>query len=164
MAITFNFELDKKKNSRGHYAIFIRITENRKHRKIKTSIELESLSHWQKKGQRISKKEPNYISWNNTLDKEMEKVKQTYRELKDEGKASTASTIINAVKKEDKTFNFISYAEEYAERTLSAGSYRTYTKYITFINKLKLYINRITPEEVTKLPKKKDEFKTIAVR
>ncbi len=160
MAITFNFELDKKKNSRGHYAIFIRITENRKHRKIKTSIELESLSHWQKKGQRISKKEPNYISWNNTLDKEMEKVKQTYRELKDEGKASTASTIINAVKKEDKTFNFISYAEEYAERTLSAGSYRTYTKYITFINKLKLYINRITPEEVTKLPKKKDEFKT----
>lgn len=29
----------------------------------------------------------------------MEKVKQTYRELKDEGKASTASTIINAIKK-----------------------------------------------------------------
>lgn len=105
MAITFNFEIDKKKNSKGHYAIFIRITENRKHKKIKTTIELESLSHWQKKGQRISKKEPNYISWNNTLDKEMEKVKQTYRELKDEGKASTASTIINAIKKEDKTFN-----------------------------------------------------------
>lgn len=99
MAITFNFEIDKKKNSKGHYAIFIRITENRKHKKIKTTIELESLSHWQKKGQRISKKEPNYISWNNTLDKEMEKVKQTYRELKDEGKASTASTIINAIKK-----------------------------------------------------------------
>lgn len=159
MAITFNFELDKKKNSRGHYAIFIRITENRKHRKIKTSIELESLTHWQKKGQRISIKEPNCVKWNDTLDKEMEKVKQTYRELKDEGKASTATTIINAVKKEDKTFNFISYAEEYAERTLSAGSYRTYTKYITFINKLKLYINRVTPEEVAKLPRKKEELK-----
>lgn len=159
MAITFNFELDKKKNSRGHYAIFIRITENRKHRKIKTSIELESLAHWQKKGQRISIKEPNCVKWNDTLDKEMEKVKQTYRELKDEGKASTATTIINAVKKEDKTFNFISYAEEYAERTLSAGSYRTYTKYITFINKLKLYINRVTPEEVAKLPRKKEELK-----
>lgn len=159
MAITFNFELDKKKNSRGHYAIFIRITENRKHRKIKTSIELESLAHWQKKGQRISPKEPNCSKWNDILDKEMEKVKQTYRELKDEGKASTATTIINAVKKEDKTFNFISYAEEYSERTLSAGSYRTYTKYITFINKLKLYVNRISPEEVAKLPKKKEELK-----
>lgn len=89
----------------------------------------------------------------------MEKVKQTYRELKDEGKASTATTIINAVKKEDKTFNFISYAEEYSERTLSAGSYRTYTKYITFINKLKLYVNRVSPEEVAKLPKKKEELK-----
>lgn len=159
MAITFNFEVDKKKNSRGHYAIFIRITENRKHRKIKTSIELDSLSHWQKKGQRISKKEPNYISWNNSLDKEMEKVKQTYRELKDEGKVSTASTIINAVKKEDKTFNFISYAEEFAERTLSAGNYRTSTKYITFINKLKLYVNKVSAEEVANLPKKKEELK-----
>lgn len=159
MAITFNFEVDKKKNSRGHYAIFIRITENRKHRKIKTSIELESLSHWQKKGQRVSPKEKNSIKWNDTLDKEMEKVKQTYRELKDEGKASTASTIINAVKKEDKTFNFISYAEEFAERTLSAGNYRTSTKYITFINKLKLYVNKVSAEEVANLPKKKEELK-----
>lgn len=159
MAITFNFEVDKKKNSRGHYAIFIRITENRKHRKIKTSIELESLSHWQKKGQRVSPKEKNSIKWNDTLDKEMEKVKQTYRELKDEGKASTASTIINAVKKEDKTFNFISYAEEFAERTLSAGNYRTSTKYITFINKLKLYVNKVSAEEVVNLPKKKEELK-----
>ena len=34
---------------------------------------------------------------------------------------------------EANSFSFISYAEEYAQRTYEAGEYRTYTKYITLL-------------------------------
>ena len=49
-------------------------------------------------------------------------------------------------------FPFISYAEEYAQRTYEAGEYRTYTKYITLLNKLKFFINGITPTAIPLIP------------
>ena len=42
---------------------------------------------------------------------------------------------------------------------MESGDYRTYTKYITFLNKIKLYINGVKPKNVLAIPRNKmDEY------
>lgn len=151
MAITFNLEINKKKSRKGTYAIFLRITENRKHRKVKTGIELEKLSHWLK-SQKISSAEPNYETWNNELKRQKEEADKKYRDLKIEHRATSAK-VLTAIKQEEKTFSFIKFVDSYATRTYEAGDYRTYTKYITFLNKLKLCVNDVKPKTIKELPR-----------
>lgn len=147
MAVTFNFEINKRPNKKGRYKIFIRITENRKHRKIATSIELLDINHWQSKRQRISSKEPLAEKWNSILDEEMENIKNKYRGLKKEGRGH-ANSIVDASKQEEMVFSFIEYAENYAKDTMESGSSFTAEKYITFINKLKFFLNGVSAQKV----------------
>ena len=147
MAVTFNFELNKKPSKQGRYKIYIRITQDRKHRKIPTTIELFDKEHWQTKRQRISSKEPLAEKWNSILDEEMEKIKSTYRDLKKEGRGN-ANSVVNASKQEDMVFSFIEYAENYAKDTMESGNSSTAEKYITFINKLKFFINGVSAQKV----------------
>jgi|AGTN01.1.fsa_nt_gi Site-specific recombinase XerD len=149
MSVTFNFELSTKANRKGNYPIYLRITQQRKPKRIKTSIELNRLSDWNKKTQEIRKSEPNFKVWNDALSRELEKAKSTYRELRDQGKASSEN-IIYEIKEEEKNFSFISFADEYAKRVLQSGEYNTYKKYQTFLIKLKFFINGRRPEEIIK--------------
>ena len=150
MAVTFNFELNKKPSKQGRYKIYIRITQDRKHRKIPTTIELFDKEHWQTKRQRISSKEPLAEKWNSILDEEMEKIKSTYRDLKKEGRGN-ANSVVNASKQEDMVFSFIEYAENYAKDTMESGNSSTAEKYITFINKLKFFINGVSAQKVVEV-------------
>ena len=143
MAVTFNFELNKRPSKQGRYKIYIRITQDRKHRKIPTTIELFDKEHWQSKRQRISSKEPLAEKWNSILDEEMEKIKSTYRELKKEGRGCVNS-VVDASKQEDMVFSFIKFAENYAKETMETGRSSTAEKYITFINKLKFFLNDVS--------------------
>lgn len=81
--------------------------------------------------------------------------------LEERGKGITSQSVANTIKAGKRVFSFIEFAETFAARTLEAGDYRTYTKYITFLNKLKFFINGIKPEEVPSIPqngKKLKEF------
>ena len=85
MATSFNFELDNKPSRDGRYRVLLRITQNRKHKRIKTSISLNRKSDWNKIRKEVRQSEPNYKIWNDMLKKEMEKAKLQYLELKDYG-------------------------------------------------------------------------------
>ena len=50
--ITFNFEANEE-NKRGNFPIYLRITENRKHRRYRTSIELSRKIDWNRLAQEI---------------------------------------------------------------------------------------------------------------
>ena len=67
--ITFNLELASKTNKAGKYPIYLRITQNRKLMRLKTSIELERKSDWNPKKKEIRPSEPNAAKWNAILAK-----------------------------------------------------------------------------------------------
>lgn len=138
MATTFNFELNSTANKVGKYAIMLRITQNRKHKRLKTSIELNRKSDWNPKAQKIRSSEPNYVKWNDVLEKELENAKSKYRELKEEGLA-TADKIKHEITSSEKTASFLAYARQRTEKIYNAGSIRNWKKYNGFCNKLETY-------------------------
>uniref|UniRef100_UPI0030794DE9 hypothetical protein n=1 Tax=Phocaeicola coprophilus TaxID=387090 RepID=UPI0030794DE9 len=46
---TYNFELNNRPTKKGTYVVMLRITENKKHKRIKTSVELKSPKYWNQK-------------------------------------------------------------------------------------------------------------------
>ena len=84
MNTSFNFELSQRPNRKGKYPVYLRITQNRKSKRIKTSIELNKASDWNKKSHEVRKSEPNAKVWNDVLSKELEKANSSYRKLRDE--------------------------------------------------------------------------------
>jgi transposase len=157
---TYRFELNDKPSRNGKYAIFLRVTVNGVRKKLKTNLEVSRKSDWNPtpKGDNwIRPSEPNSKIWNVVLSKTIEKAKETYQALANEGQV-TSGKIVSGMNMEAETFSFIFYAEEYAKCTYEAGEYRTYTKYITLLNKLKFFINGIKPDKILSIPRSGKEL------
>lgn len=150
---TYNFELNNKPDKKGLYSVFLRITENQKHKRIKTKVELESPKHWNRKAQEVRKSDPNFKMYNEALKEAKEKAIKAEQELEASKKGVTSQSIASKMKAGKRVFSFIDFAEDFANRTLEAGDYRTYTKYITFLNKLKYYINGVKPNDIPSIPR-----------
>lgn len=159
---TYRFELNDKPSRNGKYAVFLRVTVNGKRKKLKTPVEVNRRSDWNPtpKGDNwIRPSEPNSKVWNQTLSKTIKKAKETYEELASNG-IVTSEKVISRINAESNAFSFIAYAEEYAKSVYESGEYRTYTKYITLLNKLKFFINGIKPENILTIPRNGKELET----
>ena len=150
---TYNFELNCRPSQRGTYVVLFRITENKKHKRIKTSVELQSPNDWNPKKQEVRKSDPNFKVLNQTLKRIREQAEEAVQTLEEEGKGITSQNVAATMQAGKKVFSFITFAEGFAQKTLEAGDYRTYTKYITFLNKLKFFINNISPESISSIPR-----------
>lgn len=158
---TYNFELNNRPTKKGTYVVMLRITENKKHKRIKTSVELKSVKYWNPKAQEVRKSEPDFKIMNEKLKDLKSKLEEAEHKLEEQGAGITSTKVVKTYKAKRKVFSFMDYASEFSERTFEAGDYRTYTKYITFLNKLRLFINGIKPEEIPSIPrngKKLDEY------
>lgn len=158
---TYNFELNNRPTKRGTYVVMLRITENKKHKRIKTSVELKSPKYWNQKAQEVRKSEPDFKVMNKNLEDLKSRMTEAEHKLEEQGTGITSIKVVKTYKAKRKAFSFLDYASEFSERTFEAGDYRTYTKYITFLNKLRLFINGIKPEEILSIPrngKKLDEY------
>lgn len=142
MNTTFRLELNNKPNKAGKYSIFIRITQNKKLTRIKTSFEAKSQRDWNKIKGEFRTSEPNYKSWNEGLLKELEKVKNTYRSLESANESTLAQNIKQkATNTEDRSQqSFVLFAEEEVANIYTLGRIRDWKKHNGFINKLKAYI------------------------
>lgn len=135
MAVTFNFELNNKPSKNKTYAILLRITQNQKHKRIKTPIAVSKKSDFNKdakQGNWIRQREPNYAVWNETLAQELEKARKTYQELKEDGLATTEKIAIEMTAGE-RTFSFLQYAKQRTKEIYDAGNYRNWKKYNGFV-------------------------------
>lgn len=150
---TYNFELNNRPNKRGNFSVMLRITENKKHKRIKTSVELKSAKYWNPASQEVRKTEPNFKVYNETLKRMLESAKRAEQTLEDNQKGITSQSVVNTMRAEKGMFSFISFAEDFSNRTKEAGDYRTYTKYITFLNKLKLFVNGVKVSDIPSIPK-----------
>jgi len=138
MATTFTLELGNKPNRAGKFSVFIRITQNRKLKRLKTSIEVKRQSDFNPKAKQdnwIRQSEPNNKKWNDILSSEIEKAKQIYRDLKTDGLA-TPGMIALTIKDEGNTSSFLQYAKERTRQIYNEGGIRNWKKYNGFCNKL----------------------------
>ena len=139
MAVTFNYEVNKKPNKRGKFSIFLRITQNQKHKKVKKSFELSRLSDWNGKTQRYRASEPNAAIWNPQLDEELEKVKRIYRSLEDNGSGSSTA-VVRKIRGLDPVLPLLAYSRKIHQQLLQEGRLGSWQKYGTFINKMEGYL------------------------
>ncbi|MEI8203370.1 MAG: site-specific integrase [Bacteroidota bacterium] len=142
MATTFNLELNNKPSRKNTYNILLRITQDRKHKRIKSTIELRSPKDYNPKakyGNWIRTSEPNHKVWNAVLAAEIEEAKSTYRDLKEKGLA-TSELIKSTMKDMEISASFLQYAKDRTKDILNEGGHRNYKKYNGFCNKLEGFL------------------------
>ena len=139
MAISFNYELNNKPNKLGKYQIFLRITEGRKMKRVKSSIQLARAADWNKEKQKVRASEKNAAVWNSTLEAELEEAKQLYRSMQAEGSATSSQLQKKLSRKEDKPY-LLAYSNKVRQDLFNAGKLGTWKKYGSFVLKLEAYL------------------------
>jgi len=138
---TFTFEIKNRPNRAGKFPIYLRITQNRKHKRIKTTIELNRMNDFNPKAKQdnwIKKQEPNHKKWNDILAKELERGKDAFRKLEEEGMATSA--ISSIIAEQGKPSSFLDYARERTNENFSEGGIRIWRIYNGFCNKLEAFL------------------------
>lgn len=138
MIITFNLELSNTKGSNNEHGIFIRCTQNRKHRRINTGISIPTKS-WDKTYHKIKRNHPLYTEYNKVLDNKLKQLIDNYATLIGKGEPVTLDALIYEINI-DTTINFF----EFATRTKmtqvkSTNKLGTFRRYESVLNKFKLY-------------------------
>ena len=149
MATTFNLELNNKANKQGQYVVFIRVTQNRKIKRVRTTIALRRLADWNKDKKCVRASEPNAKAWNAQLERELEAARQVFRDLNAEGLATTRN-IVSRIKDEGAKPTLLAYTEQVREQMLAGGQIGSWKKYGTFVNLLADYLtNKGKVEDIT---------------
>jgi integrase len=123
--ITINLELQKKPNG---YPVNLRITEDGKHKRFKSTVELKRKEDWDPKHQRIKPSEQKWQSWQKVLDDLKEKALTIQRELEQAGMAS-ADKIIEELRYGAHSESFLVYAEQKVADCRAAGRLSSMNKY-----------------------------------
>ena len=145
MKATFHLEIQKKPLESGIYPVYIRITQNRKLRRIKTSIALRHFKDWNPKGEKnlnwVRTSEPHHKAWNEQLAKELEEAKNTHREKGD----TSIDSLKAAIDSQESRMIFYTIIEgkesfaqnkvEEAKPTESLGTYKHYRSTLVMLGK-----------------------------
>jgi integrase len=147
---TFTFEISSRPKRAGKFPIYLRITQNRKHKRIKTTIELNRKNDFNPKAKQdnwIKKQEPNHKKWNDLLAKELERGKDAFRKLEEEGLATSA--IASIIADQGKPLSFLDYARERTKDIFNEGGIRNWKKYNGFCNKLDDFLKEKKAKDLT---------------
>lgn len=148
MATTFTLEIKKVPTSQGKFPVFIRITKERKHKRIRTSVAISRLADWNPKGAKnqnwIRTSEKNAEVLNEALAKELEEATALYR---DDKKASIDSLVLK-IKNKGTSDSFLEYAKAEAEELAELG--RSNAKhYMTFCNKFEAFLESVGRKDIS---------------
>ena len=121
MATTINLELKKAPTSVGTYPIYIRITKDKKHKRIVTSVALQKIAHWNPKGAKnnnwVRSGERDAAKLNDTLAKELAAVREIYRE----DRQASVEALAKKVKNQATSTSFLAYAIAATEEKAAQG-------------------------------------------
>ena len=140
---TFRFEVNKNRPTRNKtFVVWLRITINGKRKLLKTPIELKSVKDFNSKarqGNWIRTSEIRSAKWNDELAGILEKAKETYKDLKELGTASSEN-ISNTMRSGEISPSFLAYAKQRTSDILNEGGHRNFKKYNGFCNKLEGFL------------------------
>lgn len=141
---TFRFEINKNRPTRNKtFIVWLRITTNGKRKLLKTPIELKTVKDFNskaKQGNWIRTSEIKSAKWNDELAGILELAKDTYKDLKESGTA-TSENISNTMRSGEISPSFLAYAKQRTSDILNEGGHRNFKKYNGFCNKLESYLN-----------------------
>jgi len=140
---TFRFEVNKNRPTRNKtFVVWLRVTTNGKRKLLKTPIELKNVKDFNPKARQnnwIRTSEIKSAKWNDELSDILEKAKETYRDLKELGTASSEN-ITNTMKAGEISPSFLAYAKQRTSEILNEGGHRNFKKYNGFCNKLEGFL------------------------
>ena len=148
---TFAFVLNSRPNRFGRYAIYLRITKDRKFKTIKTPVEINP-KYWRENGGKnetwVSESDPEHKSKNDILKNDLTKVKAIYQELR-KTSTDTIENIIAAFRTGAGSATFFKIEEEgmtgfaakRAQQIHDEGGIRNWKIYVTFLNKLACFLD-----------------------
>lgn len=137
--MTFTFELGNKQNAAGKYCVYLRITQNRKLKRIKTTVTLDKKSDWNAKKKEVRSSAPNADVLNERLKRELDSILATYQDCKEDGVATT-DRIVEILESAEQPKSFLAYAKTRTQEIYDAGGIRNWKKYLGFCNKLEAFL------------------------
>ena len=137
--ITYHYELKPTPNGQGRFPIYLRLTENRKHTLIKTSVALAKVKDWNKDAEQVRKSEPFAEVWNNALAQYLERAKAIERKLTDEDGTPTIGQVANKLKDKEHKATLLAFAKECMQAKDNLG---TQDRWGQSINKLQAYLTK----------------------
>ena len=135
---TFRFEVNNKPTKNKTYNVLLCITTDGKRKRLKTSVEVKRRSDFNNKAKQdnwIRPSEPNHKVWNVALAAELEKAKQTYRDLRETGLA-TSEKIASEIMAGGRTSSVLHYAKKRTQEKIDSGGFRNWKKKKRVINKI----------------------------
>lgn len=105
MATSFHLFLKNRKKQNGEYPIYLRITNNRKHKYVSTGVSIEK-KHWNPNSEEIRRNHDNYKTLNNTLRQKVKEAERIHSELTQRGN-ETAKAIRDRIKNTQKADFFV---------------------------------------------------------
>jgi integrase len=140
MNTSFNLELRLPKQD-GTCPIYLRITQNKKKKRISTNISVKSEDFNKKAdfGKWIRRSNPKHQTLNSDLEKEIQKAKDALKKVQEMKKSPTASNIVSEIRTTS-SYSFIKYFEQKLMdfETTKSISYHKHLK--SKLNNLKEYI------------------------
>ena len=135
MATTFGFQLATSPNKKGFYPVVLRITQNRKQKKVRTDLEVKK-ENWNQgaKNYQHFRKSIDAKKKNDELKNIIRKYEATLGELKEEGNAASSKIIEEATRGEISP-SFMKYAKDRTKELLDTGNIRNYKRYNGLCNK-----------------------------
>lgn len=143
MAMTFGFQLATQPNKKGLYPVVLRITQDRKQKKVRTTFEVKK-SDWNQNAnyyKHFRQSYPDYAKANAELKKLIERYEEKNRELAKKGE-SNAEIITLGIKEDEKSTSFLTYAKERTQDIYDTGGIRNWKKYNGFCNKLEKFLKK----------------------
>lgn len=140
---TFGFELAPRPNRFGFYPIVLRITRDRKKKRVNTGLEVKK-ADWNQKAKNYKHFRSSYHNAevsNDMLKDILTKYNGAYTELKKEGIVSSEN-IIEKVSTGEISESFLQYAKNRTQEIYDAGGIRNWKKYNGFCNKLETFLTK----------------------
>ena len=125
MNTTFHLELNGKAGQSGLHEIFLRITQNRKHKRIKLGISVKKaeFNKKTKTGAWIRQSNPEYSSLNKQLDRKIKEAKANYNDLEEKNQSLSLHSIKQKIINPNASHSFFPFAQSQLDY------YSTSTKY-----------------------------------
>lgn len=143
MNTTFNLELNGKPGRNGLHEVFLRITQERKHKRIKLGISVKKaeFNKKTKTGAWIRQSNPDYSSLNKQLERKIKEAKANFNNLEEKKQSLSLHSIKQKIINPNTSHSFFKFAEDQLEY------YKTSTKYsYSFVKHFNsIFFNKLKP-------------------
>ena len=144
MNITFRLEYNPAKDSNQLKPIFIRCTQNRKHKRIHTGVSI-STEHWNKQKQQVRKSHPQHQAYNQLIQTQLKQVLDTYHQLMISQKELNLLTLTEALQGGEQQDFFVFALNTKLKEIKSRNKLGTYRRYETVLHKFKAFTGGSLP-------------------